>query len=59
MHLHHAVPFLDQVLVQARILDGNHRLASDDIEHAGAVGVEVMRVGMREQHHAVNVESAA
>ncbi len=59
MHLHHALFLLDQVLIQPGVLDGDDGLTADDVEQVFAVGGEVVGVGVRKEHRAVDVESTA
>ena len=58
LHLDDAVALVGQVLIQTRILDGDHRLLAKDIQDLPPVGCEITGIGMTEDQHAVDAEPA-
>ena len=59
LHLHHALFFLHQVLIQAGVLHRDHRLPANNLQHPAAFLREIVRVRMGKEHRAINVESAS
>ena len=56
LDLHHPLFFLFQVMVEARVLDGDHCLVTDDVEDLTMFLREEILIRMGEEHHAISVQ---
>ena len=59
MHVNHAFLFLDQILIQASVLNSHNGLPPDHIKHIAAIISKVAGIRMSIDHRAINIKSAS